>query len=99
MQTISATEFKATCLELLDKVYAGEIDELAITKRGTTVAVLRRPRVTPEEAEAIFGCMKGTFGLDESLDLTEPVLDPDDWDANHGILYNGENGPVYADEA
>jgi antitoxin (DNA-binding transcriptional repressor) of toxin-antitoxin stability system len=98
MHTISATEFKATCLELLDKVNRGEIDELAITKRGVTVAILRRPRVTREEAEAIFGCMKGTLGIPDDLDLTAPVFDPDDILSEKGIPYIGDNGPVYADE-
>ena len=81
MQTITATEFKATCLELLDRVHSGDIDELAITKRGTVVAVLRRPKVTLEEANALFGCMKGTLGWDQSLDLTAPAFDPEGWDA------------------
>ena len=75
METISATEFKATCLELLDRVNSGEIDELAITKRGKVVAVLRRPKVTPEEARALFGCMKGALGIPEDLDLTAPVFE------------------------
>jgi len=35
MQTISATEFKAKCLDILDYVPA---EGLAITKRGRTVA-------------------------------------------------------------
>ena len=75
MQTITATEFKATCLDLLDKVQSGEIPELAITKRGQVVAIVRRPKVTLEEAQALFGCMKGTLGLPSDLDLTQPVFE------------------------
>jgi len=37
MDTISATEFKAKCLDILDHV---PVDGLAITKRGKTVAKL-----------------------------------------------------------
>ncbi len=73
MQTITATHFRATCLDFLDRVHSGEIDELAITKRGTVVAVLRRPKVTLEEANALFGCMKGALGIPDDLDLTQPV--------------------------
>ncbi len=75
METVTATEFKATCLDLLDRVHSGEIDELAITKRGNVVAVLRRPKVTREQAEALFGCMKGTLTWDDDLDLTAPVFE------------------------
>lgn len=73
--TISATKFKATCLELLDKVQLGEIDQLEITKRGRVVAVLCPPAATLADAEALFGCMKGTFGIPDDLDLTAPVFE------------------------
>lgn len=86
MQTITATEFKATCLDLLDRVYTGEIDELAITKRGTVVAVLRRPRVTLEQAQLLFGCMKGVLGIPDDLDLTQPVFEGS-INAEQGLLH------------
>ena len=75
MQIITATEFKATCLDLLDKVQSGEIPELAITKRGQVVAVVRPPKVTLAEAQALFGCMRGTVELPPDLDLTEPIFE------------------------
>ncbi|HKU81275.1 MAG TPA: type II toxin-antitoxin system prevent-host-death family antitoxin [Candidatus Tumulicola sp.] len=43
--TISASEFKATCLELMDAVYAAHVSFL-ITKRGQAVA-----RLCPVEDE------------------------------------------------
>ncbi len=88
MQSMTATEFKATCLDVLDRVNSGEIEELAITKRGTVVAVLHRPKVTLAEARALFGCMKGTLGIPDDLDLTAPVCDPEEWDAERGVLFN-----------
>jgi prevent-host-death family protein len=87
VQTITATEFKATCLDLLDRVQSGEIEELAITKRGQVVAVVRRPKVTQEQAEALFGCMKGTFGIPPDLDLTAPVFEGE-IEAESGRLYS-----------
>jgi antitoxin (DNA-binding transcriptional repressor) of toxin-antitoxin stability system len=45
VRTISASEFKAKCLDLLDHVPP---DGLAITKRGKTVA-----RLFPERADAM----------------------------------------------
>ena len=86
MQTVTATEFKATCLDLLDRVYAGEIDELAITKRGTVVAILRRPKVTLEQAQSLFGCMKGVLGIPADLDLTAPIFEGEIV-AERGILH------------
>ena len=75
MHSISATEFKATCLELFDRVQAGEIEEIEVTKRGRVVAIVRPPRVTREEAESLFGCMEGTLGVPDDLDLTAPVFE------------------------
>lgn len=39
MRTVSATEFKAKCLSLLDAVDKGE--SITVTKRGRAVATLR----------------------------------------------------------
>lgn len=96
METISATEFKATCLDLLDRVQSGEIEELAITKRGQVVAVVRRPKVTREEAEALHGCMRGTLGIPDDLDLTAPIFEGE-INAERGILYEGQPEPPIAD--
>ncbi len=55
-RTISATEFKATCLRLMDEVReTGE--EITVTKRGKPIA-----RMVPVEREvgSFFGAMKGT---------------------------------------
>jgi antitoxin (DNA-binding transcriptional repressor) of toxin-antitoxin stability system len=41
MQSVSATEFKAKCLDMLDHIPA---DGLQITKRGKPVAVVTRPQ-------------------------------------------------------
>ena len=42
-RTVSATEFKAKCLALIDEVNASG-DPLTITKRGQPVAVLNAPK-------------------------------------------------------
>lgn len=71
---ISATEFKATCLELLDRLSARKLTRLIITKRGTAVAILT-PADATADAEALFGCLKGTVRVPRGTDLTAPVLD------------------------
>ncbi len=86
MHSISATEFKATCLDLFDRVQAGEIKEIEVTKRGRVVAIVRPPRVTEQEAESLFGCTKGTLGVPDDLDLTAPVFEGE---------INAESGRVH----
>ncbi|HEY6336276.1 MAG TPA: prevent-host-death protein [Alphaproteobacteria bacterium] len=71
---ISATEFKATCLELLDRLSARKLTRLIITKRGTAVAIVR-PVDATTDAEALFGCLKGAVRVPRGSDLTAPVLD------------------------
>ena len=74
---MAAAEFKARCLELMDRVRETGA-EFVITKHGTPVAKLV-PVVEPA-AQAFFGSMKGTV-----LEYDRP-LDPldDDYDVNRG---------------
>jgi prevent-host-death family protein len=64
-RTISASQFKARCLAMLDEV-AETGDEIVITKRGRPVA-----RVTAATAPA---SLRGSVTLNESdEDLLQPV--------------------------
>ena len=83
MNAISATEFKATCLDLLDQVASGAIEGVTITKRGRVVGVLRPPEPTPA-ATGLFGCMRGTVIIAPGVDITEPVAP--DFEAETGML-------------
>ncbi|MEI6418814.1 MAG: type II toxin-antitoxin system prevent-host-death family antitoxin [Sphingomonadales bacterium] len=63
--TLSASDFKATCLDLMDRARDGSIDAITITKRGKPHVTIRfasadQPAVDP------FGCMKGTTGFAEA---------------------------------
>jgi antitoxin (DNA-binding transcriptional repressor) of toxin-antitoxin stability system len=82
---VSATEFKAKCLDLLDQISSGELDELAVTKRGRVVARLVPP-VAPVRPERWHGFMQGSLGIDPGIDLTQPVTD-ETWDAELGVLH------------
>jgi prevent-host-death family protein len=72
---VAAAEFKARCLELMDRVRETG-GEYVITKHGTPVAKL--VPVTQSVRQSFFGSMKGTV-----LDYQRP-LDPldDDYDVN-----------------
>jgi prevent-host-death family protein len=75
VETISATQFKAQCLDVLDRVNAGDVDEVVITKRGKIVARLLPPPVAAEAVASMFGAMAGTVIMGGDVDLTEPVFD------------------------
>ncbi len=74
-ERVSAAAFKATCLELMDRVRETGV-EYVVTKHGTPVARLV-PYVASESA-ALFGCMKGTvLGYDRPFDPIEGEYDID----------------------
>jgi prevent-host-death family protein len=73
MHQITATQFKARCLALLDQV-AADGETLQITKHGRPVAELRP--VQPVRAASPLGV--GAGGTITG-DLIAPVLEPSDW--------------------
>lgn len=74
---ISAGEFKAKCLKLMDEV-ARTHEPVVITKRGRPVAMM--VPVGPEEAAPLFGYMAGTATV--RGDIVAP-LDVE-WEAENG---------------
>ena len=79
MPTISATDFKARCLRLLDDV-ARTGHPLTITKHGRPVAQLV-PH-TPAEGRYPQSALRGSGRI--VGDIMSPVIEPDAWDANRG---------------
>ena len=86
MQTINATEFKAKCLDLLDRVGAAEIDALGITKHGKVVAWLIQPPPESAAVRGIHGFMRDSVVVSSGIDLTAPVLD-EAFSASDGHLH------------
>ncbi len=86
MDTVSATEFKARCLDLLDQVCTHRIGPLGTTKRGRIVAVLSPPPSMEEAAQGLHGFMRGSVMVPDGVDLTAPVLD-EPLDAENGSLH------------
>ena len=74
IESISAGEFKAKCLQLMDEVQARH-KEIVITKRGKPIA-----KLVPyaEEPQTLYGCMKG------SVTSHGNIIDPieDEWQAH-----------------
>jgi prevent-host-death family protein len=72
--TVTASKFKATCLDLLDQLDTRKITKLIVTKRGRPVAVLT-PAEVNSETPSVFGCLRGSVVIPDGVDLTAPILD------------------------
>jgi len=75
MAKVGATEFKARCLELMDRV-AAKRESYVITKRGRPVAKLV-PADAPRR-RSVFGCMAGQMEIVGDID--EPVWSEAQWE-------------------
>jgi antitoxin (DNA-binding transcriptional repressor) of toxin-antitoxin stability system len=74
-ETISASEFKAKCLAILDRIACHDLERVIITKRGQTVAVLTPPEPPAGSVRDIYGFMRGSVTIADDADLTAPALD------------------------
>jgi len=68
METVAISEFKATCLALLERV-KNTREPILITKKGAPIAQVVPPP-EPEKTRSWFGCMKGTG--ESSGDIVTP---------------------------
>jgi len=77
---VPAAEFKAHCLELMDRVRETRA-EYVVTKHGKPVAKLV-PYDPPKQSHTVFGCMRGTvLRYDRPFD---PI--PGEWTMERGLL-------------
>ena len=70
---MSVTEFKAKCLELIDKLSRHEIESIELTKRGKPVAVVSPPKPTREDILRSYGFMRGRIHIPEGVDIVGPI--------------------------
>lgn len=80
METITATEFKAKCLALMDQV-AATGRALRVTKHGKVVAQL-----VPASDKADYPTAEMRGSIVSLGDLVSPVAAPEDYDYDHGNL-------------
>jgi len=59
-ETISAAEFKANCLNILDRLADHELERVIITKEGQPVAVLTPPERQAGTVRDNYGFMRGS---------------------------------------
>jgi prevent-host-death family protein len=75
MGNIPATEFKAKCLELMDRV-AERHETFVITKRGKPVAKLAPVESKPKDS--LFACLRHKIHI--TGDIITPVLSDKAWE-------------------
>lgn len=85
-QTISASEFKAKCLDILDRLADRALERVVITKRGRVVAMLVPPEDEAAAVRQLHGFMRGSVTIPPGFDLTAPVAD-EPFGAEHGELH------------
>lgn len=73
--TITATEFKARCLELMDQVCATR-EAIVITKRGKPVGRLEPPKLSPSKRKFL-GCLEGELSVLAELAPDTSAFDAD----------------------
>jgi prevent-host-death family protein len=85
-RSISASEFKATCLDILRQLDEQKLGRVVITRRGRPVAVLTPPESHADIIDRLHGFMRGSVTVPDDFDLTAPVLQ-DRLDAEDGLLH------------
>ncbi len=89
---VSASEFKAKCLRLIDEMQV-DGQPITITKRGKVVAEMRPGPKIAERPESLFGSMKGSIVVRGDLD---GPIDPD-WEAKWNAKWDERGFPVQLD--
>ena len=83
---LQATEFKAKCLEILDRISRRELGRVVITKRGRVLAMLTTPETESAQVELLHGFLRGSVVVPEGVDLASPFLE-DDSTADRGEVH------------
>lgn len=76
MESMAISEFKATCLAVVERVRASG-ESILITRRGEPVAEVV-PTSRPAGEKRKLGTMAGTTTI--VGDIVSPISDPSDWD-------------------
>ena len=79
MQQISISDFKATCLAVLDRVQRTGRPVL-VTRRGVPIAKVVPPP-PPARPQSWLGCMAGKIKI--VGDVVSPAVEENEWEALH----------------
>jgi prevent-host-death family protein len=85
--TVTATEFKAKCLDFFERLRLHKLQKVTVTKRGRPVAVVMAPASRRDEILAELQSLKpGTVIVPPDFDWFAPLLE-EPTDAERGILH------------
>ena len=73
---VGVTDFKSTCLAMINDVARGKTSRIVLTKRNKEIAAVVPLFKKPDE---LWGAMKGTVKVAPGVDLTQPV--GEEWEA------------------
>ena len=76
MEEIAISKFKATCLEVLERVRRTR-KTIRVTRFGEPVAEVTPPSISKRRGSRL-GAMVGTVRI--TGDIVSPVVDPDEWE-------------------
>lgn len=81
MKYVSAAEFKAKCLRLMDEVQAGG-EPITVTKRGKPVVTMSAVKAADQSSgKGLIGCLASPeYRFDDPF---TPVSDMKQWDINN----------------
>ena len=81
-KTVTATEFKAKCLEFMDQLDQRKLDRILITKRGRVVSMAVPPPASPADKTLppIFGFMKADTYIPDNFDWEAPLISNEELD-------------------
>jgi prevent-host-death family protein len=72
--TVTTTDFKAKCLDVLRRVENGKLTRVTVTKRGKPVAVLERADAPKKPYKSAYGFMRDRIRLSADYDPFEQVI-------------------------
>ncbi len=75
IQSFTATEFKAKCLDIFDQLAGRKLTRVTVTKRGKVVAVLTPPEDPATAGQSLHGFLRGSVITPPGFDLTASSLD------------------------
>lgn len=82
--TISSSDFKARCLTVFRDLGRRKYRRVVVTRRGKPIAELTPPRGKVPE---LWGCLRGSVTIPPGVDLTEPLVTEEEFDAARGVLH------------
>ena len=73
-RTMTASDFRARCFEVLAQIAGRKLGIVTITKRGRPVVVVQ-PATGAAELPSLYGSMRGTVTFSEDIDIDRPILE------------------------